>query len=76
NHIRGGLSAGEKFNSLLSPEANAGLLWTYTTRKIVTNKASKAGLFPCSGLDETEVQFTWQATEFYKGCDYLKFGAF
>jgi hypothetical protein len=51
------------------------LFWTYHTRKIISNKDTKAlATFPCSGFDEREFFYDWKGDEKFLGCDYVKFG--
>jgi hypothetical protein len=50
--------------------------WNYRTRKVVTNKQERQGLLSCGDLDETEQFYSWKTEEFYKGCDYVKYGFF
>ena len=43
-------------------------------RKIVTNKSGSFLSMKCSDLDEGQLTYTWENTEFFKGCDYVRWG--
>jgi hypothetical protein len=60
----------------LEREAGAGSLWNYRMRKIVTDKnaVKDTAVFSCKSLDESEYLYTWNSAEYYKGCDYIKYG--
>lgn len=52
-------------------------LWNYRTRKVVTNKGGNNLLgMKCADLDESEQFFNWKLEAYYRGCDYVGFGAF
>ena len=59
-------------------DESAKLFWRYKTKKTVTNKGAKSdlGLECGSTFDETEYTFDWKSSEWYKRCDYIKFGMF
>jgi hypothetical protein len=49
-------------------------LWNYAQQKIITNKGGGNGFFKCQDLDEASYLYRWDVTEYYKGCDYIKYG--
>lgn len=51
-------------------------LWNIQMRKIVTNKSGSFLSMKCSDLDESQLTYTWRNTEFFKGCDYVRWGMF
>jgi len=51
-----------------------GILWNYTTRKIVTNPNGSIGMAKCSLIDEGKYEYTWRLKKNFVGCDYIEFG--
>ena len=56
------------------PAEKLSAFWNYKTRKIVTNKKGTAVLLACSALDENEYAYSWKTQDFFKGCDYVRYG--
>jgi hypothetical protein len=51
--------------------------WKYVTKKVVTNKNGKDGLFgSCSNWDEEEYTYDIDTQERFLECDYIKFSVF
>lgn len=46
-------------------------VWTYETQKVVTNRGAGSQL--CF-FDETKVQYSWQAKDFDRSCEFIEFG--
>ena len=57
-------------------KSTSGILWEFTTKKIVTNKDNKDGLIACSELDESEQSYSWQSQPKPFECKYIDFGMF
>jgi hypothetical protein len=57
----------------LDPKKPDGVLklWTYKTQKVVTNR--EAGGQLCF-FEETKVQYSWQAKDFDRSCEFIEFG--
>jgi len=52
-------------------------LWTYITRKTITNPNGELPLGgSCSQLDQTEYVYDWKSEDKFTKCDYVKFGLF
>ena len=54
-------------------KSTEGILWEFTTKKIVTNKDNKDGLIACSELDESEQLYSWKSEPKPFECKYLDF---
>ncbi|MFG3592265.1 hypothetical protein [Bradyrhizobium sp. RDI18] len=52
-------------------------LWSYVTRKTITNPNGELPLIgSCSQLDQTEYVYDWRSEDKFTKCDYVKFGLF
>lgn len=57
----------------LEQEKDHPTLWTYTSRRTVTNKAG-GGIMKCDAWDERPLVFSWKADEKMRRCNSIKFG--
>jgi hypothetical protein len=58
----------------LEKDPKYSVLWTYTQRRLITNKAGSIGLAECKAFEEHTQVFSWKPQDKFRQCKMIKFG--